>query len=163
MVRKNNNPKASGNDYVYGSTAYDYDKHKKIDKSKKPVQKSKVKNKKSKSKKLRLVLCVGVIFFMAFITVGRYTTILTLSSNVREQRKSIEEIQKSNQDIKVKLAKLNDTKAIEEVAINKYNMVYPTNENTYFISVKPLSDKSKKIDKKESALTTMQRILGLIY
>lgn len=165
LVMKNNNPKASGNDYIYGSTAYDYEKPKKSIKDKKPIEKPKVKKKKSNKNKakLKLMLSVSVVFLMAFITVGRYTAILTLSSDIRDQKQEVQNIQKDNQNVKVELAKLNNTKDIEQEAINKHKMTYPTKENTIFISVAPLKSESPKDKQTESALTTMQRILGLIY
>ncbi|WP_152668141.1 FtsB family cell division protein [Clostridium cylindrosporum] len=161
---KNNYPKSSG--YVYGNVAYDYEKQKKVVKERKPTESLKPKKKKSKNKakiKIKVMLTVFVIFAMAFITVGRYTTILTLSSEIRSEKMEVEKVQKENQNINVDLAKLNNLKAIEDVAISKYGMVKPTKENTYFVSVNPLSKNVTKENKKESALTTMQRILGLIY
>lgn len=164
LVVKNKNLKTS-NSYVYGSSAYDYDKHREPIEPKKPVRKVKTKKKKIRRKKLKLILGVAVIFSMAFVSVGRYTTILTLSADIRAQKKEVQAIQKDNQNLKVELAKLNNTRAIEEEAVSKYQMTYPTNKNTYYISVQPLTDKEEKGKnmEKQSALTTVQKILGLIY
>lgn len=165
MVVKNNNPRTSG--YVYGNAAYDYEKQSKVvkEKQKQEVQRPKKKKiKKNKVKvKLKLMLAVAIIFVMSFITVGRYTTILALSSDIRSQKGEVQKIQKENQNINVELAKLNNLKTIESDAINKYFMVKPTKETTYFINVKPLKSENAKVDKKETALNAVQRILGLIY
>ncbi|MEF9933733.1 MAG: hypothetical protein RR539_01235 [Clostridium sp.] len=161
MVRKNNNP--SSREYVYGSTAYDY---KKNNVEKESLQKPKNKRvKKSKNKvkvKLKVLGIVAVLFILSFVCVGRYTAILALSTDIREQKTVVSKLQSENQNISVELAKKNNLKAIEADAINIHNMVEPTKENTFFISVNPLGDNQTKPNK-ESALSTMQRILGLIY
>lgn len=162
MVVKNN----SKANYVSGNVAYDYEKQKKVTKEVKPSSNIKPKKKKvNKNKdkiKIKLMLSIGIVFFMAFIVVGRYTTILTLSSEVRADKKEVEKIQKENQNLNVDIAKLNNLNVMED-AIAKYGLIKPTSENTYFISVNPLDKKDTKEDSKKSALTTTQRILGLIY
>lgn len=164
MVMKNNNPRTSG--YVYGNTAYDYETRKKVVKEKKPLESPKPKRKKAKKSKvkvkIKLMSAVAIIFVMAFITVGRYTTILALSSDIRSQKGEIESIKKDNQNINVELAKLNNLNAIESDAKNKYSMVKSTKDNTYYINVKPLKSEASKVEKKESALTALQRMLGLV-
>ncbi|MEG0370669.1 MAG: septum formation initiator family protein [Clostridium sp.] len=162
---KNNNPNASG--YVYGNAAYDYEKQREVIRQKPPLEEQKPKPIKKKSKKskvkakLRILSIVGMLFVMSFIAVGRYTAILTLSTDIRTQKTEVKKVQKENQNISVELAKFNNLKYIENDAIMKYNMIRPS--DTHFIDVKPLSSNVTKSQHKESALTTVQRILGLIY
>ncbi|MEF9951810.1 MAG: hypothetical protein RR840_00315 [Clostridium sp.] len=161
MVRKNNKP--NSREYVYGSVAYDY-KKKQVEKQglQKPVKK-KVRKSKSRVKlKVKVLGMVAAIFIMSFVCVGRYTAILALSTDIRAQKTAVSTLQSENQNISVELAKKNNLKAIEADAINIHNMVRPTKESTFFISVNPLGDKDTK-PSKDSALSTMQRVLGLIY
>ena len=162
MVEKNKKPRTSR--YVYGNTAYDLEVQRKTVKEEKVSQVPKPKKRKSKKKykiKLKIISSVAMIFIMAFIVVGRYTTILTLSNEVRSEKQEIQNIQKENANIKVELAKLNNLEEIKNIATSKYGMIKPTKDVTYYLSVKPLGEETK--DNKKSALTKMQRILGLIY
>jgi cell division protein FtsL len=155
MVKNKNSIKS----YTYGNVAYDMQ----------PEKESKIKRKARKVKKtntdlrakLKVIAMIGMIFVFSFLTISRFTVIISMSADVRGIKKEITKIQKENENIKVELATMDNIKKIEDYAVNKYGMVVPERNQIVYIDVKPLTNSSEET--KFTAFQTIQKLLGLIY
>lgn len=154
------NNKRYQKNYTYGNVAYDFEPQ--IDKKKKNINKNTViKTKKSLKVKLKLITCVAVLFALSFLTLCRFATIIKITNDISTIKTELKKAQNANEDIKVKIAKFNNIKNIETVAVNKYGMVVPDSKSVVYVDVKPLS---ASVDMpKPTAFQLIQRLLGLIY
>jgi cell division protein FtsL len=155
MVKSKN----QGQSYTYGNIAYDIKpEKKKIKKKKRSVKKQS--NVKVKDK-LKLISYIGVVFLLAFLTIARFTVILKMSADIRDVKSQIKRVQKDNENIRVELARIDNIKSIEEIAVSQYGMVVPKREQIVYVDVKPINRAVEK--PKQTAFQMIQRLLGLIY
>lgn len=151
--------KKSAKPYTYGNVAYDIQPEKESNRKRK-AQKSKKPNTALRAK-LKIIGMVGILFIFSFLTISRFTVIISMSADVRGIKKQITNIQKENENIKVELANLDNIRKIEDYAVNKYGMVVPEKNQIVFVDVKPLTNSSEET--KFTAFQTIQKLLGLIY
>lgn len=145
--------------YTYGNVAYDIEPE--IKEKSQKIHKKKRNNKKNLKVKLKLMSTIITIFLISFLLVCRFTTIISMSNEVRQIRAQVEDMQKENDNIKVEIATLNNIKNIEDIAVSKEGMIAPNPDEIYYVKVKPLTLPVEK--QKASAFHTIQKFLGLIY
>lgn len=155
MVMANNK-----NPYSYGNVAYDFEMD--IIKEEKKRKNPKVNNKKKTKAKLKIMGYVTVLFLLSFLSLCRFAAIIKITNNIHSIKKDIKQAQKQSEDLKVKMAKYNNIKNIEESAIAKYGMVVPDKQNIKYVDVKPLTA-SASMQQKDDKITFVKRLLGLIY
>lgn len=157
MVKNKKNSKP----YVYGNTAYDIHPEKKQEVKNKPRKKKKIKQNKDLKIKLKVISTIGLVFLLSFLTISRFTVIMSMSADIRDIKSEIKKVQKENENIKVDLARMDNIRNIEHVAMNQYGMVVPQRDEVIYIDVKPLVASNEK--PQVTAFQTIQKLLGLIY
>jgi cell division protein FtsL len=157
MVKNKKNAKS----YVHGNVAYDIHPEKKLEVKKKPRKRKKVKQNKNLKVKLKIICTIGLVFALSFLTISRFTVIMDMSADIREVKSEIREVQKENDNIKVDLARMDNIRNIEQVAMNQYGMVVPQRDEIIYIDVKSLAASNEK--PQVTAFQAIQKLLGLIY
>jgi cell division protein FtsL len=154
------NKKYSRN-YMYGSTAYDLQPE--INKEKK--QKNVKKPRKNSKAKFKLMGSVIAISFLSLFILTRFASIVKLTYDVRSIKSEIRKVQEENDNIKVEMAKLNNIKSIEKMAVGKLGMVVPDKKQVVYIDVKPLTSlkENKELKTASEAGKVVQKIFGLIH
>lgn len=149
------NKKNYGN-YTYGSVAYDLEP--KVVKEKKVVkQKAKKRNVKNK---LKLMVSIVIITICSFGILTRYAAITKKTYNIRSIKSDISKMQKQNENISVDIAKQNNIRSIETVAVGQYGMVMPENNSLVYVDVKPLTP--LKAETPTNSNSFFHKILGFI-
>jgi cell division protein FtsL len=155
MVKDKKNAKP----YTYGNVAYDIQSEKK---SKKRIKTRK--NKKTNTAlraKLKIIGMIVMIFIFSFLTISRFTVIISMSADVRSIKREITNMQKENENIRVELARMDNIKEIENKAVTQLGMIVPEKNQIVYMDVKPLAESTENT--KASAFQTIQKLLGLIY
>lgn len=136
------------NNYDYDSRPY-YEENK----SKKPRKNKKLKN-------LILILFVG---FLSFTVLFRYALIYQKSVALSNKEAKVSEIEKLNQQLKVKIASMTDLQRIEDIAKNKLGMVEPEKGQIVYMNIGKTNEVAqKKTDDNNKNKTLFGRILGLL-
>jgi len=149
MANKNNRYATSGNNAL---------KVQKVEK--KQVKKvKKVKQNRNIKAKLKFIKLVAILFFASIFTLSRFALIMKMNANVRELKKQVSTVKKENENLIVDLAKINNIKNIETMAVTKYNMVNPKTEEVNFVDVKQMAFTEKN---NKTTFKLFQRIVGLI-
>ncbi|MCX7884123.1 MAG: hypothetical protein N2448_03725 [Caloramator sp.] len=146
--------------YSYGNVAYDFEPS--IIKEEKKRKRQKVNNKKKTKVKLKLMTCIMVLSMLSFLSLCRFAAIIKITNNIHSIKKEIKQIQKNNEDLKVKMAKYNNIKNIETFAVSKYGMIVPDRQSVRYVDVKPFTVSVAEVQKTDK-LTFIKRVLGLIY
>lgn len=149
------NEKRSYN-YTYGNTAYELQP----EIVKKEKKKASRRPKKNTKKKLKVMSMIGVVCIFSFLSLARFSAIINLQGNIRFVKSEISKIQKENENLEVDIAESNNIKAVQEVAVNNYKMVYPENSDIVYVDVNPLTLPDD--NEKKSAFQFVQRLLGLL-
>ncbi|GFR34996.1 septum formation initiator family protein [Thermobrachium celere] len=152
MTRKKGNYVTSGN------VAYKVQVNEKREVKK--VQKTKQKQNRNIKAKVKVLQFIGMLFLFSVLTLSRFVVIYNMNSQLRDLKKQIVQIQKENENLQVELAKINNIKNIENVAVTKYNMINPKAEEVRFVDVKMLASTEEK---KVTAYEIFQKIVGFIY
>lgn len=129
--------------YVYGNVAYNIEPEVR----EQPVRRVRPNNKpvhKKSNNRAKIVGSIVIVSLMAFLTLCRFATIIKLTWQVRELKNNIVLVQKENENKRVDIAKLNNIRYIENMAVNKYKMIVPPSENVVNIDVNPLTASSEK-------------------
>ena len=145
--------------YNYGNTAVELKPE--VKREEKPQIKKQRRPKNNLKLKVKMMSIIVIVGVFSFLTLLRFASIVNLQSEIRNVKKEIVEIQKENENIRVQIAKQNNLKKIEELAVSQYKMVEPKLDSILYVDVKPLSLPEEK--EKTTALDFVQRLLGLIY
>lgn len=142
--------------YIYGSVAYD------LEPAIIPeIEEKVVKVRKSQAGiKLKLMGRVIVFFVLTFLLVYRFTMVMKITYDIRSSKTQIGLLNNVNENIKIELAKMNNIKYIEKVAVSR-GMIVPNPNQIRYVCVNPLTLSSGKYS--QSAFQMIQRLLGLIY
>lgn len=152
------NKKYSSNTYTYGNVAYDYEPE-----IKKKVKSPKVpRTKKKANSKLKLIKMIVIVFVMAFMVTVRFTAIMNINSDIRQLKTDIKTVQQDNENIKVEIAKLNNIRNLEKLAVEKEGMRVPSANEVFYVDVKPLT-LSTDTKKTETTLSLIKQLFGALY
>lgn len=103
-----------------------------------PEQKKKGKNKPQPSyrkEKVVAFLSIASLMALSLVLLLRYATIIQMRHEVHRQQSQIEELEKQVRKQKIELERVSKSRAIEEEALVRLEMQYPTPENTQYISI----------------------------
>lgn len=145
--------------YTYGNVAYDFETE--VKREEKNLKNIKPNNKKKTKAKLKLMVYVAGLFLLSFLSLCRFASIIRITNNIYAVKKEIKQVEKSNEDLKVAMAKYNNIKNIESVAVSK-GMVVPSSDCIVYLDVQPLTSLEEK-EVKYDKYSFVKRILGLIY
>lgn len=84
------------------------------------------KRKKAKQrlkKKVKIIRNISLSFIVGLIFVGRYCSIYNMQMELNSVATNINEINRENENLKVELVKYNNLQHIEDIAMNKFQMV----------------------------------------
>lgn len=146
------------NDYIHGSLAYEV-----VPEKEREIKRKKIKKTSSSVQvkaKLRMMTRIGFIFVFAFLMVMRFTVIMKATHDLRETKKSINEITMANENLRVQLATCDNIKNIETVATTKLGMALPADGQIKYIAVKPIYAAVNSIKKND--VNIIHRFFGLI-
>ncbi len=123
-----------------GNTAYKYyepdyynlDVHKKTSIRKDNVNKTRVRP----VNKAKTVSCVLICFVIALSIVFRYGEITRLNNNVNKAKRQLSQLQKSNEQMGIRIDGSIDLKKIEMLAINELGMKRPEKYQITYIKLK---------------------------
>lgn len=149
---------------VYGNHALDYER----DESfviKKKISREEIRRKQLKKakKQLKLISMVFLSFCVGIFIVGRYAYIISLNNQCSEIKKEIEQNQKENERLKVKLLEYYNIKQIEKEATTELSMVRPESHNTVYLDGSALAFEEIETDKDENLKNTglLEKIASL--
>lgn len=125
--------------YTYGNVAYDLQPEISQErKNRRKIKNNKRVNTQGKYKK-QLLLSIGIAAIFSFMLLTRFAAITKMTYDIRMVKSEVKEAQKENENIKVEIAKSNNIRNIEEIAIKKYGMISPSKESIIYLDVKPLT------------------------
>ncbi|CCJ33356.1 MULTISPECIES: FtsB family cell division protein [Caloramator] len=150
---------ASNKAYMRGSVAYKLEEKKTIEAQQ---ERSKKVEKKSKKNFAKFVITVVFISFISFALLVRFFYILKLNAEIRSIKKEIKLMQDENDNLRVEIAKLNNIKDIDRIAVQKYGMIVPHPSDVHYLEVTPLNIADKEDEKTNNKMAFIYRLLGLI-
>ncbi|MHC1720975.1 MAG: cell division protein FtsL [Clostridiaceae bacterium] len=92
-------------------------------------------SKKNVNKKLIIMRNIMIAFIVGIILVWRYCMIYDLQRNLNTTKQNTVTLTKENENLKVELVKYNNIQYIEEVAVNKLNMVTPDRNDAIYANI----------------------------
>lgn len=137
VVKKANHAKSNyskggypDNNYINGNTvlAPKYDPsidEEYLNSLKRRKEKLKVKNKKSMKKKLCIMRNIVLILVIGVTLVGRYSSIYNMQKQLNTTQSAIADLNRQNDSLKVSLVERGNVSQVQDVAVNKLNMVEP--------------------------------------
>ena len=148
-----------------------------------PIQKEKKKNKKSKiykelsnfkkenhknindkkkNKKITMMKSVIAIFLVGMVIMARYSMIYANQKSISNIKTQISKTKYKNDDLRIYLMKFKDIKNVDDVARNKFKMVEPSVNNTYYYDLgKDNFEDNKKVNKSVSNL--IEKIKNILF
>lgn len=105
------------------------------DNNKKKNVHSRKSTRKNVNKKLIIMRNIMIAFIVGMILVWRYCMIYDLQRNLNTTKQNIVTLNKENENLKVELVKYNNIQYIEEVAVNKLNMVTPDRNDAIYANI----------------------------
>lgn len=109
----------------------DFDENKYFDN----LRQSKQKRKKSKFlKDFKFIFLFTLILCLLFV-MYRYSRVSNLNYEYYKQKNELEELKKSNRKLEIQLESKKNIRIIEQRAKEDLNMVYPKDEDIYYIKV----------------------------
>ena len=144
------------NNYTYGNLAYEMPAEKKENQKITTVKKTK----SNVKLKLRAITYVLAVFSLSFLVLCRFAYIYKISNDIRAVKQELKVAENNNENIRVEIAKLNNIKGIEDVAL-KAGMVIPDKADIHYISAKPLTAEPSESEHHTASL--MQRLFGIIF
>lgn len=144
--------------YMKGSVAYKLEE-------KKDLETKQEKSKKIKKKPYNFAKFVVMVIFVSLISFAllvRFFSILKLNAEIRSIKKEIKLMQDENDNLRVEIAKLNNIKDIDRIAVQKYGMIIPHPSDVHYLEVTPLNIADNEEKKQNNNLAFIYRLLGLI-
>ncbi|GAA0788518.1 hypothetical protein [Hathewaya limosa] len=148
-----------------------------------PIQKEKKKNKKSKiykelsnfkkenhknindkkkNKKITMMKSVIAIFLVGMVIMVRYSIIYANQKSISNIKTEISKTKYKNDDLRIYLMKFKDIKNVDDVARNKFKMVEPSVNNTYYYDLgKDNFEDNKNVNKSVSNL--IEKIKNILF
>ena len=115
-------------------------------------------------KKLKVIRTISLSFVVGIILVGRYCVIYNMQMELNSVKTNINEVNTENENLKVELVKYNNLQHIEEIAVNKLQMVAPDKGAAIYVNLDKENIKiaEKKVQdkiEKENLWTKLRKIL----
>ncbi|EOD01255.1 cell division protein FtsL [Caldisalinibacter kiritimatiensis] len=95
---------------------------------------------KKKSVRLKLIATALLVMCLALTVLYRYAKITHAEIEIRQLDKQITDLKKEKQALALELEKIKESEWIEKQAKERLGMVYPSREQTVFVSVKNSSE-----------------------
>lgn len=148
--------------YIYGSVAYNIQPE--IEEEKKPVRGKRKKPNENAKMKLKVMGSVLVFACLSLFVLSRSATSIKLTYSIRETKTKIKQTQEANENIRVNIAKKSNIKKVEEVAVNKLQMIIPAKTQVIYLDIKPLVAIDSKENGNDEAASTgiIQKLIGLL-
>lgn len=93
--------------------------------NKKEKLRKKRKAKKRLNNKVKVIRNIILTFVVGLVLIGRYCAIYNMQMELNSTKHNINEINRENENLKVELVKYNNLQYIEDIAINKLQMIPP--------------------------------------
>lgn len=101
-----------------------------------PTPKKKKKPQKSyRFEKAAVALSICGLLVLSLFLLLRYAAITELRHQVHSQNNTLQQLEEQKEKLKIELERVSKSRAIEEEALTKLEMKYPTPENTQYISI----------------------------
>ena len=125
--------------YVRGTEAYKYEQNKRQDHDELLRQQklSQYYKNKARSKKVAraVIINIAFMFIMCFCILLRFSQITNLSKNNAVLSKQYEALVAENKKLQVDIQAFEDPKYIEDIAVNQYNMVKPSQDQIIYLDI----------------------------
>lgn len=128
---------------------YKYDKYGSKKRSNKQGKRTKFEQKKKKETPFALkavaIGCIIVVFgFIVVLYINQFVQISRTNYQIERLQKELNELQNKNEKIRLAIAQNQSLDKIETLAREEYQMVDPTNEEIYYITLKNKSNNNDK-------------------
>ena len=127
-------------------------------KDNKSYKKRKLKRKTQKriKNKVKIIKNIVLAFIVGLALVGRYCIIYNMQMELNSTKRSINEINRENENLKVELVKYNNLQYIDDIAINKLQMLPPDKGAAVYVDL--YKENIKITDKKNQDKVEKQNI-----
>jgi len=122
--------------------------------------------KQKNRRKVRAFVQVIAAFAVALLIISRFAVISEYNYGIRNLKRELQELQKTNERLSLQLAQAQDINWIEEYATTHLGMIYPDNRDIVYIAVEDIQDEDSHFqiteEKPEGRLVTDGWIAALI-
>lgn len=120
--------------------------------------------KKSKSKVVHKLIAMGIAMVglvLALLILFRYANITKIRQEITELERTKIELEREKEDLVAELETIKSSSKIEEDAMTKLGMEYPTKEQVVYIDVKEITP-DNIIDQKSSKIVLLKQFKDIV-